>query len=119
MRKLGAIIAIVGILAICASAHAGVTTRVSVASDGTQGNDWNSWPSISADGRYVAFDSCASNLVPGDTNGFFDEYGDWFPYGDVFVHDRQAGMLSGWREVIGKPLFAVTLAASSMLILGT
>ena len=38
-------------------------------------------PSISADGRYVAFDSNATNLVPGDTNG----------YDDVFVHDRQTG----------------------------
>jgi archaellum component FlaF (FlaF/FlaG flagellin family) len=46
----------------------GQTTRVSVASDGTEGNN-DSWaPSISADGRYVAFESEASNLVPGDTN---------------------------------------------------
>jgi Tol biopolymer transport system component len=60
----------------------GQTTRVSVASDGTEGNDasWG-WPSISADGRYVAFTSRASNLVPGDT------YGTW----DVFVHDRLTG----------------------------
>ena len=44
--------------------------RVSVASDGTQGNGHSSSVgSISADGRYVAFDSNASNLVPGDTNG--------------------------------------------------
>jgi uncharacterized repeat protein (TIGR01451 family) len=38
-------------------------------------------PSISADGRYVAFDSQASNLVKGDTNGAID----------VFVHDRLTG----------------------------
>ena len=43
--------------------------RVSVASDGTEGNSASGSPSISADGRYVAFDSTASNLVPGDTNG--------------------------------------------------
>ena len=43
--------------------------RVSLASDGTQGNGISSYPSISADGRYVAFQSYASNLVPGDTNG--------------------------------------------------
>jgi hypothetical protein len=54
------------------------TSRVSVASDGTQGNEWSRFPSISADGRYVAFESNASNLVSGDTNN------DW----DVFVHDR-------------------------------
>ena len=43
--------------------------RVSLAADGTQGNGYVDWPSISADGRYVAFYSIASNLVPGDTNG--------------------------------------------------
>jgi len=59
----------------------GQTTRVSLASDGTQGNIESWFPSISADGRYVAFTSWASNLVSGDTNG----------YGDVFVHDRQSG----------------------------
>lgn len=59
----------------------GITTRVSVASDGTQGNDSSEVCVISADGRYVAFYSFASNLVPDDTNG----------KSDVFVHDRQTG----------------------------
>src|SRR3990170_4042101 len=59
----------------------GVTQRVSVASDGSQGNKGSGSPSISADGRYVAFASYASNLVSGDTN-------DW---DDIFVHDRQTG----------------------------
>ena len=59
----------------------GQTTRVSVASDGTQGNSASDKPSISSDGRYVAFKSTATNLVSGDTNGFID----------VFVHDRQTG----------------------------
>jgi hypothetical protein len=44
-----------------------------------QGNSASEWPSISADGRYVAFASAASNLVPADTNGV----------SDVFVRDRQ------------------------------
>ena len=44
------------------------TTRVSVGSAGNQGNDASSGGSISADGRFVAFSSLASNLVPGDTN---------------------------------------------------
>jgi len=64
-----------------ALAAAGITTRVSVASDGTQGNGHSYFHSISADGRYVAFESSASNLVNGDTNGA----------DDVFVHDRQTG----------------------------
>jgi len=82
MRKLSAIIAIVGILAICASARAGVTTRVSIASDGTQANYGGFGTSISADGRFLVFHSNASNLVPGDTNG----------QDDVFVHDRHTGI---------------------------
>jgi len=59
----------------------GETTRVSVASDGTEGDNRSQRPSISGDGRYVAFHSSATNLVPDDTNG----------HSDVFVHDRQTG----------------------------
>jgi hypothetical protein len=60
----------------------GITTRVSVASTGTQANSLSSGaPKISADGRYVAFQSLASNLVAGDTNGRFD----------VFIRDLQSG----------------------------
>jgi hypothetical protein len=54
------------------------TTRVSVASSGAQGNGSSAQPAISEDGRYVAFASAATALVPGDTNGVMD----------VFVHDR-------------------------------
>ena len=57
------------------------TERVSVASDATQANGLSADPSISADGRYVAFISSASNLVAGDTNGT----------NDIFMHDRQTG----------------------------
>jgi len=60
----------------------GATTRVSVASDGTQGNGISDSPSLSADGRFVAFRSNATNLVPGDTN----------KANDIFVHDRQTGV---------------------------
>ena len=56
----------------------GITTRISVASDGTQGNSYSQYPSISADGRYVVFESGAHNLVRGDTNGA----------PEVFVRDR-------------------------------
>jgi uncharacterized repeat protein (TIGR01451 family) len=65
----------------------GTTQRVSVSTTGRQANrdsgvfNGMGGPSISADGRYVAFDSEASNLVRGDTNGA----------ADVFVHDRLTG----------------------------
>jgi hypothetical protein len=60
--------------------QSGETSRVSLASDGTQANSYSSWTSISADGRYVAFDSRARNLVAGVTSGL-----------NIFVHDRQVG----------------------------
>src|SRR5207245_10537221 len=47
----------------------GVTERVSVASDGTQGNDGSFDASTSATGRFVAFTSAAANLVAGGHNG--------------------------------------------------
>ena len=57
------------------------TTRVSVSSAGVEGNNESNYPALSNDGRYVAFESLANNLVANDTNV------DW----DVFVHDRQTG----------------------------
>jgi Tol biopolymer transport system component len=69
-------------LAPTASAATGATTRVSVASGGTQANNISHASAISADGRYVAFQSLASNLVAGDTNGVRD----------VFVHDQVTGV---------------------------
>ncbi|MEZ5967061.1 MAG: hypothetical protein R3F56_24705 [Planctomycetota bacterium] len=60
----------------------GTTELISVGLGGTPGNGHagSFAPAISADGRYVAFESAASNLVAGDTNGV----------GDVFVRDRVA-----------------------------
>src|SRR5216117_400389 len=63
------------------SAGAQTTVRVSVASGGTEGDDASLGSALSADGRFVAFDSAANDLVAGDTNGA----------SDVFVHDRQTG----------------------------
>ncbi|MBD1910428.1 putative Ig domain-containing protein [Leptolyngbya sp. FACHB-8] len=56
-------------------------SRVSLSSSGIEGDRMSGSPSISADGRYVAFWSYASNLVEGDTNGLED----------AFLHDRQTG----------------------------
>lgn len=75
----------------------GTTTRVSVDSSGLQSNrgSWN--PSISDDGRWIAFESLASNLVPGDTNNAMD----------VFLHDR----LNGTTSRISVDSFAAQSAA--------
>lgn len=59
----------------------GITTRVSTDSNGNQSNGMSFTASISADGRYVTFESYASNLVSGDTNG----------KADIFVKDLQTG----------------------------
>lgn len=61
--------------------QSGITSRVSVATGGTEGNDFSQSPNISADGRYVTFSSQATNLVIGDTNS----------RRDIFVHDRDSG----------------------------
>lgn len=60
----------------------GMTNRVSLSGRGVQGNEGSSFPKLSNDGRYVAFLSGASNLVPGDTNQLED----------IFVRDRLAGV---------------------------
>ncbi len=66
----------------------GTTTRITRSMRGAEPDGDSSWPSISADGRYVAFTSEASNLVHGDTNGD----------ADVFVHDTATGQ----TEVISR-----------------
>ena len=58
----------------------GETTRASVDGAGAEANDDSFEPAISADGRFVAFSSSATNLVAGDSN----------EANDVFVRDRQA-----------------------------
>lgn len=68
--------------------RAGTTERVSVSSAGAEANGRSALTAfgdgggtqISADGRFVTFESNASNLVPGGST-----------FGDVFVRDRQAG----------------------------
>lgn len=59
----------------------GTTARVSISSAGAESNGPSIHPSISADGRWVAFAAEATNLVAGDTNGTWD----------VFLHDRLTG----------------------------
>jgi Tol biopolymer transport system component len=61
--------------------QSGATTRVSVSSAGGQTDGGSYLPALSADGRYVAFSSESTNLVPGDTNGAVD----------IFIHDNLSG----------------------------
>lgn len=61
--------------------QAGTTERVSISSAGAQANNASDFPSLSADGRFVAFVSGSSTLVTGDTNG----------QQDIFVRDRETG----------------------------
>jgi uncharacterized repeat protein (TIGR01451 family) len=90
---------------------AGETTRVSLGSDGFEvfGNNYS--PSISADGRFVAFYSSATNIVAGDTNAA----------GDVFLHDRQTArtsrvsVTSGGRQA-GSYSFSPALSADGRLV---
>src|SRR5437899_2579203 len=74
------------VVALSGASFGQSTDRASVDSSGAQGNGASiTTPEvrqqISSDGRFVAFYSFASNLVPGDTNDVTD----------VFVHDRQTG----------------------------
>jgi Tol biopolymer transport system component len=71
--------------AASASHIAGWTSRITVPATGGDPNGFSSfWPKISPDGRYVVFESAASNLVPGDTNGVVD----------AFVRDTRTGTTS-------------------------
>ncbi|MGB3511588.1 MAG: DUF4347 domain-containing protein, partial [Microcoleaceae cyanobacterium] len=58
--------------------------RVSVDSSGNEANGVSSYPTISGNGRFVAFSSVADNLIPGDTN----------ETRDIFIHDRETDVTS-------------------------
>jgi len=92
------------------------TERISVGADGRQGNDasggvsavfeaMNPDQAISADGRWVAFASRATNLVPGETH----------PGGGLFLRDRQAGSTGSIPWIGGGPFpTSVTAAEPSI-----
>jgi Tol biopolymer transport system component len=83
--RLALLLGAVGVLLLSGGetgAAPGITRRVSVDSAAGQGDGPSEYPAFSRDGRYVAFHSSATNLVPGDTNGCQD----------VFVHDRMTGV---------------------------
>lgn len=90
----------------------GTTERISVASDGSQGNRRSSGQSISADGQLLAFLSDASNLVAGDTNN----------YTDVFVHNRVSGttervsIASNGAQAIGGRSGGMEISANGQVV---
>jgi Tol biopolymer transport system component len=114
VRRPSRCVGVAAVVAVCAvgacapppqppAPFAGRTVRVSVSADGEQANggSGSSSTSLSADGRYVAFFSAASNLIQGDTNST----------GDLFVADRGTGevervsVTSNGDEVQGIPAF--------------
>src|SRR5262249_46227473 len=83
------VVLVLGVLAVPlgpsaagATSSGAETQRASISSAGTEGDGNSYLPWISADGRFVAFTSFASNLVGGDTNG----------RSDAFVHDLSTGV---------------------------
>ena len=64
--------------------EAGVTERISVSATGDEGEADSEAPSISRNGRFVAFTSAANNLVPGDV----------VRASDIFLVDRETGTIS-------------------------
>ena len=75
---------------------AGSTTRVSTAPGGGQPNGASHDPRMSGDGRWIVFESEATNLVPGDTNGVTD----------VFLFDRVSGAISRISAAPDLPSFS-------------
>lgn len=90
----------------------GITTRVSTDSSGNQANDYCYYTSISDDGRFVAFRSFATNLVPDDTNGAWD----------IFVKDTHTGVTvrastdSSWAQGNGLSSYYPSLTADGGLV---
>ena len=83
LRSAGVVLVVGGVLGHAASASALVpsTVRVNLTSSGAQLDFFSGSPSISADGRWVSFDSDDPNAVPGDGNNARD----------VFLRDRSTG----------------------------
>ena len=101
----------------------GVTSLVSVDNSGDPGDNGPGDPNVSYDGRYVVFESGATDLVAGDTNGV----------SDVFVRDRAAGLTtrvsmgadgaqgdggSAWPSISDDGRFVVFSSAATNLVPG-
>ncbi|MGZ8196307.1 MAG: TolB family protein [Methylosarcina sp.] len=88
-----------------------VIIRASVSTLGAEGNNSSNSPALSANGRFVAFTSIASNLVSGDNNDS----------ADVFVHDLGTGVtrrvsLTSSRTEGNSASFEPALSANGQII---
>jgi Tol biopolymer transport system component len=92
VRRVSVALTVLGFLAAAPSASAvnPSTVRASLTSTGAQINGYNALPAVSADGRWVTFDSYSDAVVPGDANGTRD----------VFLRDMQTGQV---RLISQKP----------------
>ncbi len=92
-------------------AAGGALTRV-LGTGNVQPNCTSQRPSVSADGRYVSFDSCATNLVAGDTNNL----------SDVFVLDRNTNIVTrvsvstAGTEASGGPSYASVISPNGRYV---
>lgn len=76
-------IILITVMVVLSTAMARTTKVVSANAAGEVGNNWSYFTKISTDGRYIVFDSMASNLVANDTNGVTD----------VFLYDQVTQVL--------------------------
>lgn len=83
----------------------GTTVRLSLSQDGQQANDSSFEPCASQDGRWLAFTSYASNLLPGDTN----------QSSDVFLLDRKSGKLECLSGFAPGPSHSPTLSSDGKM----
>ncbi|MCC6162238.1 MAG: hypothetical protein IT182_02710 [Acidobacteria bacterium] len=92
-------------------AAGGVLTRV-MGTGNVQPNCTSQRPSVSADGRYVSFDSCATNMVAGDTNNL----------SDVFVLDRSTNIVTrvsvstAGTQATGGPSYASAISPNGRYV---
>lgn len=120
MNKLDFCVCAACVACCSTSLRAQTTTRISVDSAGVEANELSLIPEPSRDGRFVAFESVASNLVAGDTNA----------QRDIFVRDRltdqttrvsvksSGGQGSGHRPGISADGRFVVFRSSSSLVAG-
>ncbi len=89
----------------------GITSSISVDALGNQGDFSSIAPSISNDGRFIAFESTATNLVPGDTNGVRD----------IFVRDIVNGITTRvsvdiFGNQVSRSSFAPTISGDGRFV---